>query len=103
MHQENTDQIRRQIYMKKKIDQIQSNFNSLREEQADKMLKEDETLVAVYPKLKNVPENVKKKISKRESQKLTASNKQMLDAQITERKKAEKLVKEAFNEENRRL
>ena len=59
--------------------------------------------MTVYPKIKAIPENVRKQIKLKEGQKLTVQNKLLLDAHVKQYKDAEKLMQQEYNREIQRL
>lgn len=59
--------------------------------------------MTIFPKMKATPEYIRRKISKKENQKLTVANKLILDNQIEQQKNAEKLLKEDYNKQHDRL
>jgi hypothetical protein len=69
------------------------------EEAANDLIRNDDTLMAIYPKIKAVPEYLRKQNETKANKKLTEANKIMLDAKNSEMLAQEKLIKETYNRE----
>lgn len=54
------------------------------EEAANNLIRNDDTLMAIYPKIKAVPEYLRKQNETKANKKLTEANKMMLDAKNSE-------------------